>query len=126
MKRAVIQIRQDEDELSAIAAMGERFASTWKSGEPQNPASVLSFSSPAQLFTVITPKRWALIEHLQTIGPSTIRGLSRSLERDVKRVHDDVQALMDWGIIDKDEHSKVFVPFDEIEADFVLKASAAA
>lgn len=32
MKRAVIQIRQDEDELSAIAAMGERFVSTWKSG----------------------------------------------------------------------------------------------
>lgn len=124
MNRAIIQIRQDESDMAAIQAMGERFADTWKSGQPQDPVSVLTFSSPAQLFAVITPRRWALIEHLQNIGPSTIRGLSRSLERDVKRVHEDIHTLMQWGIVEKNGEDKVFVPFDEIEADFVLRAVA--
>lgn len=126
MRRAMIQIRPDDDDLAAIAGMGERFVSTWKTGEQQNPVSLLTFSSPSQLFSVITPKRWALIEHLQNSGASTIRGLSRSLERDVKRVHEDVHTLMEWGIIEKDLQGNVLVPFDEIEADFVLKASVAA
>ncbi|WP_446699441.1 HVO_A0114 family putative DNA-binding protein [Agrobacterium pusense] len=70
-----------------------------RSGNPSEPVAVFTFASPAQLFSVITPKRWELIEHLQKIGPSSIRGLARSVERDVKRVHEDVSALSDWGII---------------------------
>ena len=123
MNRAVIQIRQDDD-LAAIVAMGERFATAWKSGKPQDPVAILSFSSPAQLFSVISPKRWALIEQLQKIGPSSIRGVARALDRDIKRVHEDVTALMEWGLVEKGGDGKVFVPYDEIEADFTLKAAA--
>ena len=120
MNRAVIQIRQDDDDLAAIAAMGERFATAWKNGKPQDPVAILSF----QLFSVISPKRWELIEQLQKIGPSSIRGVARALDRDIKRVHDDVTALMEWGLVEKDGGGKVFVPYDEIEADFTLKAAA--
>ena len=60
--------------------------------------AVFTFSTPAQLFSVISPKRWELIERLQHIGPSTIRGLARELDRDIKRVHDDVTVLMEWGL----------------------------
>ncbi|WP_080818867.1 transcriptional regulator, partial [Agrobacterium deltaense] len=81
-------------------------------------------SSPAQLFSVITPKRWELIEHLQKIGPSSIRGLARSVERDVKRVHEDVSALSDWGIFEPTEDGKVHVPYDVIHANFDLRAAA--
>ena len=49
------------------------------------------------LFRVLTPKRWELVERLQTVGPSSVRGLARDLERDVKRVHEDVLALMQYG-----------------------------
>ncbi|TCP82699.1 hypothetical protein C8J31_11032 [Rhizobium sp. PP-CC-2G-626] len=124
MSRAVIQIRQDDDDLTAIAAMGERFVTAWKSGERQDPVAVLTFASPAQLFSVISPKRWALIEALQKIGPSSIRAVARALDRDIKRVHEDVTALMEWGLVEKDESGKVHVPYDEIEADFTLKAAA--
>jgi predicted transcriptional regulator len=124
MTRAVIQIRHEPDESAAIAAMGERFAAAWKSGEPQDPVATFTFSSPAQLFSVLTPKRWELIEHLQKIGPSSIRGLARSLERGIKRVHEDVTALIEWGIIEKTEDGKICVPYDEIDADFTLKAAA--
>ena len=81
-------------------------------------------ASAAQLFSVISPKRWELIEHLQKIGPSSIRALARSLGRDVKRVHEDVVALADWGIIDRTAEGKVEVPFDVIHADFDLRAVA--
>lgn len=123
-RKAVIRIRRDEDELAAIAAMGRRFSEAWKSGKAQDPVAVLSFSSPAQLFSVITPKRWELIEQLQKSGPSSQRGLARALERDIKRVHEDIAALMDWGIIETDASGRVFVPYDEIEADFTLSAVA--
>jgi predicted transcriptional regulator len=124
MNRAVIQIRHEPGGMQAIAAMGERFVAAWKSGEQQNPVAVLTFNSPAQLFSVLTPKRWELIEHLQKIGPSSIRGLARSLNRGIKRVHEDVTTLIEWGLIEKTGDNKIRVPYDEIEADFVLKAVA--
>jgi predicted transcriptional regulator len=126
MRRAVIQIRSDADEIAAIGAMGQRFADAWNRGAKGADAPfVLTFSSASQLFSVISPKRWELIEGLQGLGPSSIRGLARALGRDVKRVHEDVSTLMEWGLIEKDETGRVVVPFDEIEADFILKGAAA-
>ncbi|WP_436969143.1 hypothetical protein [Agrobacterium salinitolerans] len=61
-----------------------------RSGNPSEPVAVFTFSSPA-LFSVITPKRWELIEHLQKIGPSSIRGLARSV--DVKRARGRVRVV---------------------------------
>lgn len=124
MKRAVIQIRRDQNAKTALAAMGENFVKAWNSGKASDPIATFTFSSPAQLFTVLSPKRWELIEHLQKIGPQSVRGLARSLERDVKRVHDDVTGLIDWGIIERTKDGKVCVPFDVVHADFDLRAVA--
>ncbi|MGP4668742.1 HVO_A0114 family putative DNA-binding protein [Agrobacterium pusense] len=96
MKEAFIQIRAASD--AALNEVFERATNAMHSGNPSEPVAVFTFSSPAQLFSVITPKRWELIEHLQKIGPSSIRGLARSVDRDVKRIHEDVSALSDWGI----------------------------
>lgn len=123
-RRAVIQIKRDTEGQDAIRAMGERFKEAWNSGTAQQPETVITFSSPAQMFSVISPKRWELIEELQKHGPSGQRHLARLLGRDIKRVHDDVTLLSDWGIIEKNDDGKVLVPFDEIEADFVLSAVA--
>ena len=120
MKEAIIRIVTGDDIILADSA--QRFQKAWKSGKP-GPA-VFTFSSPAQLFSVISPKRWELIERLQQLGPSTIRGLARALERDVKRVHDDVTAMIEWGIVERDTNGLVLVPFDVIHAAFDLKAAA--
>ena len=61
MTEAIIRIRNDGDAL--LAEAGERFKAAWKTGLPT--AAVFTFSSPAQLFSVISPKRWQLIERLQ-------------------------------------------------------------
>ncbi len=73
---------------------------------------------------MISPKRWQLIERLQHLGPSTVRGLARALDRDVKRVHDDVMAMMQWGLVERNDEGLVHVPFSVIHAAFDLKAVA--
>ncbi|AMJ59511.1 HVO_A0114 family putative DNA-binding protein [Bosea sp. PAMC 26642] len=124
MRRAVIRIETERSAEEVLREMGRGFVSAWRSGEPSDPVTTLTFSSPAQLFAVITPKRWELIERLQTIGPASIRGLARALGRDIRRVHDDVTAMIDWGIVERTDDGKVLVPFDVIHAGFDLRAVA--
>lgn len=82
------------------------------------------FSSPAQLFTVLTPRRWELIERLQAVGPISLRGLGRTMLRDVKGLHGDVAVLLSMGIVQRDSDNKLHVPYAVIHADFDLKAAA--
>ena len=119
MTKAVLRIRRDAD--AALSEMGKRFTAAWKGR--RSSAHVFTFESPAALFRVLTPKRWELVEKLQALGPMSVRGLARSLERDVKRVHEDVGALIAVGLIERTERGKVHVPYAVIEADFALRAA---
>lgn len=89
-----IRIQKNAD--AALQKMGERFAKAWKTGKSTGDS--LEFESPAALFRVLTPKRWELIERLQELGPSSVQGLARKLERDVKRVQEDVGVLIECGL----------------------------
>ncbi len=120
MKKATIRIRRDSG--AVLAEMGARFVKAWKSAK--GGGDVLTFESPAALFRALTPKRWELIERLQSLGPSSVRGLARALERDVKRVHQDVVALTKLGLITRVEDGRVRVPYDVIHADFDLRSVA--
>jgi predicted transcriptional regulator len=102
--------------------MGNRFIKAWKTGK--SASDTLQFESPAALFRVLTPKRWELIERLQKLGPSSVRGLARELDRDVKRVHEDVGELIPCGLVARTEDGKFHVPYDVIHADFDLRAVA--
>jgi len=74
VSKAVLRIRRDAD--ASLAEMGKRFTAAWKSGRLS--AHVFTFESPAALFRVLTPKRWERVERLQTLGPSSVRGLARA------------------------------------------------
>jgi predicted transcriptional regulator len=52
-----------------------------------------------------------------------VRGLARALDWDVKRVHEDVGALLEVGLIEKTAGGKIRVPYSVIEADFALRAA---
>jgi predicted transcriptional regulator len=86
---------------------------------------IRSFESPAALFRVFTPARWSLIERLQEIGPVSLRGLARALERDVKSVHRDVKVLVEENLVDRNEAGRIYVPFDRIHAEFEMARAAA-
>lgn len=120
MKKVTIRIRRDSS--TALKEMGERFVKAWKTGK--STGDTLQFESPAALFRVLTPKRWELVERLQKLGPVSVRGLARELERDVKRVHDDVGELIRCGLVARNDEGKFHVPYDVIHADFDLRAVA--
>jgi predicted transcriptional regulator len=96
----------------------------WETGEYQG--EVLGFANLKLLFDVFTPNRWTLIETLQRTGPSSLRGLSRALGRDVKRVHEDANILLTEGIIERTDDNKLFVPFSSIKIEAEFKAPSAA
>jgi predicted transcriptional regulator len=120
MKKATIRIRRDTQ--TALKEMGERFVKAWKTGKSDG--DLLQFESPAALFRALTAKRWELIERLQTTGPTTVRGLARELDRDVKRVHEDVSTLIKYGLVVRTADRKICVPYEVIHADFDLRAVA--
>ena len=117
-------IRIERDSHAALARGTRQFLRAWRSGKDQG--SEFTFESPAALFRSLTPARWEAIERLQALGPSTLRGLARALERDVKSVHRDIHALIDIGLVEKDSKGSVLVPFARIRTEFDLQPKRAA
>lgn len=111
-----------QSEAEAMQDFKAGFLQAFKTGEYQD--EHIYFTSPSTLFQKITPKRWELIARLQDAGKVSIRELARLLNRDVRRVHDDVSALIEEGIVERSEQG-VFIPFAEIHTDFTLKTQAA-
>lgn len=118
-----LTIRIERDSAAALRRAGERFKRAWKTARYQG--EVYSFESPAALFRVLTPARWGVLERLQALGPSPLRALARSLERDVKSVHRDVRILIEQRLVEKDGDGNLVVPFDRIHAEFDLQRKAA-
>jgi len=83
----------------------------------------VSFASPELLFSLMTPKRWELIRAMAGAGAMSIREAARRVERDVKAVHGDVHALLDAGVLQRDDDGLVVFSFDAIHVDFVLHAA---
>jgi len=103
------------------------FAKTWKDaagGKKVKPYNGIGFESIAQFAAALTPQRWLLINALKCVGPSSIYALAKKLGRHYKNVHTDVTALVQLGIIEKDEAGKVFVPWDEIDVNMPLAQAA--
>jgi predicted transcriptional regulator len=120
MTTATISIRRDARAALRAAARGIAFAA--RAG--RQGGTHFTFSSAEQLFRAISPKRWELIECLQNTGEISVRGLARELDRDVKRVHEDVQSLIELGLIARTDSGKIHVPFDKIHIDCDLSAAA--
>lgn len=83
----------------------------------------LNFTSPSLFFGKLTEKRWELVQALQKNGMAGVRELARRVGRDVRRVHDDVAALLELGVIEKDGKGKLLCPYDDIHVDMHLKVA---
>lgn len=92
----------------------------WKAAEANQPvesSNRLCFVDWAALCAVLTPKRYELIRHLRKNAEPSIRALARSLGRDVKRVHQDVTALEELGLIQRDPTTgSVSTGIDEVSS----------
>jgi predicted transcriptional regulator len=119
----VLTILIEPDDRVAEERMRENFIRAFETGEYQGESR--SFATLSQLFALFTANRWQAMEKLQEIGPSSLRGLARALGRDVKRVHEDVDRLIEEGLIERTDDKKIYVPFEEIRFEASLKIKAA-
>ena len=95
-------------------------------GEEPTPYFGIGFKDAKQMLSVFTEKRWDLLATLRANGPSSIAELARLVNRDYKNVHTDVERLIEWLAIEKNENGMVFTPYDEIIVDVHLpKVNAA-
>jgi predicted transcriptional regulator len=84
---------------------------------------VLNFETPAQFFGQLTEKRWDIVRAAQGKGDLSVRELARLVNRDVKRVHEDVVTLADLGLLERTESGGVTCPYSSMHIDMYLKAA---
>ena len=77
----------------------------------------LTFDSFETLARLLTPRRLELLRYLHRHPAASVRALAQQLGRDYRRVHEDVDALAEAGLIErKKEGTGLFAPYDGIEA----------
>ena len=79
----------------------------------------ITFASWEALARVMTTKRFELLRHLHSNPEATVAALARSLKRDYKRVHGDVEALTGAGLIERSDRG-LRADYDEIRTQIAL------
>ena len=80
----------------------------------------LNFETPAAFFSRLSANRWAMITALQGAGAVGVRELARRLGRDVKRVFEDARALVELGLVERDDQGALTCPYEDIHVDMHL------
>ena len=88
--------------------MGRRFVDAWHRAErgglmQQNAERHVGFETFATFSRIMTPRRLELLRHVHRYPARSIRALAMALGRDYRRVHEDVEALVQAGLLDRDE-----------------------
>jgi len=89
---------------------------------PEQPFERVYFNDAKTFFRHITPRRFDLLEELHRQGEMSINALSRLLHRNYKNVHDDVKALEEIGLIERQDNGLYSVPWDEVQTTLKLAA----
>ena len=71
------------------------------------------------LVRVMTPRRFELLRHLRRTPEASIAALARSLGRDYKRVHEDVEVLCAAGLVERGT-TGLKTEWDEIRTSIAL------
>ncbi len=108
MSKGQVQIHVGE----TMERVGARFVDAWRRmerGDDVNEKHV-SFADWETMVRVLSPKRLELLRHVHQHPARNVRALAQSLGRDYRRVHEDVEALTDAGLLDRDK--------DGVRADY--------
>jgi predicted transcriptional regulator len=103
-------------------AIARRVTDVWhkaERGEHVEPEIHIAFQDWNTFSSVITPKRVQLLRHLHRRPARSVAALARDLERDYKRVHEDVEALSTVGLISREDGS-LRADYDEIRTTIAM------
>ena len=117
MTERYLTITLQPDWKGALRAMAKSAQADNYQGE------MLNFESPAHFFGRLSEKRWEIVRVAQGKGELSVRELARTVERDVKRVHEDVVILADLGILERTASGGVLCPYTSMHIDMYLKAA---
>ena len=117
MTQRNLTITLQPDWKAAIRAVGVAAKSDSYQGE------VLNFETPAQFFGQLSEKRWDIVRSAQGKGEMSVRELARVVDRDVKRVHDDIVILAELGLLERTAGGGVTCPYTSMHIDMYLQAA---
>ena len=117
MTQRNLTITLQPDWKAAIRAVGVAAKADTYQGE------VLNFETPAQFFGRLSEKRWNIVHAAQGKGEMSVRELARVVDRDVKRVHEDIVVLAELGLLERTEAGGVSCPFTSMHIDMFLQAA---
>ena len=103
--------------VGSVEEMGKRFADAWhrlERGKSVKETHLTFFTLEAMMAT-LSPKRLELLKHIHRQPANTVSELAKALGRDYKRVHDDVSALTNAGLVVRDAHG-IWAPYDGVQA----------
>lgn len=110
----------------SLDELGQEFVQVWHDAEqgklPKKPVERVCFENLKILVQILTPKRIQVLSVLHEQGPSAIRALAKSLRRDYKNVHQDIQILERIGLVEETDGGLVAAPFKKIVAEIQLAA----
>jgi len=106
-----------------ISSVEDTKARALRAFQGEEQGAFISFATAELLWKVITPKRWEVLKAMTGMGPMAIREVARRVDRDVKSVHGDIQALLKSGVLDRAENGRIVFSYDEVHVDFVLRAA---
>lgn len=117
MSKRTLTIRLQKDWRSGLRGAAKKASARTYQGEE------LAFETAGAFFGKLTERRWELVRALQGQGAMPIREIARRVDRDVKRVHEDVSALIDLGLLERTDEG-VVCPFARIHVDLEMSAAA--
>ncbi len=99
-------------------------AGQWEQGEEV--PHVVNFQDASRLQRILTPRRLELVQCLMDEPAESIRALADHLDRDVRQVHDDLQTLSEYRIIQFREEGSAkqpYIPYDTVKIEVELSKS---
>jgi predicted transcriptional regulator len=96
-------------------------AERWESGEAV--PHVVNFQDASRLQRVLTPQRLDLVRSLMDASADSMRALATRLDRDVRQVHDDLQILNEYRIVnfhEEDGAKQPYVPYETVRIEVEL------
>ena len=103
-----------------LSAALEDFDDAWKEGRASS-LSRIDFASAELLLDVLRNRRLDLLRALVGTGPLSLREIARRTRRDVKAVHRDVHALLQAGLLEKNEAGRIEFPYGRVHVDFAIE-----
>ena len=104
--------------VGTIDDMGQRFVNAWhrlERGERVRERH-LTFPDLRTMLSALSPKRLELLRAVHDEPAQSVKALAQRLNRDYKRVHEDVETLAASGLLLR-EKTGLSAPYDAIAAE---------